>query len=65
MTHPTRDLMAPDTDPTEEELAAAAETARNLIAERRAVSDAWVAARLDEALRTLEAERRARTAGSA
>lgn len=44
-----RDLMAPDTEPTDEELAAVMDAARDLARQRRALSDAWVAARLEEA----------------
>lgn len=46
-----RDLMAPDTDPTDEELAAVMIAARDLAVQRRALSDAWIAARLEEATR--------------
>jgi len=44
-----RDLMAPDTEPTDEELALVMREARELAVQRRATSDAWVAARLKEA----------------
>jgi nitrogen fixation protein FixH len=44
-----RDLMAPDTEPTDEELALVMREARELAAERRLKSDAWVAARIEEA----------------
>lgn len=44
-----RDLMAPDTEPTDEELATVMEAARQLALQRRALSDAWIAARLEEA----------------
>ena len=46
-----RDLMAPDTDPTDEELAIVMLEARDLAVQRRALSDAWIAARLEEAAR--------------
>lgn len=46
-----RDLMAPDTDPTDEELAIVMLEARDLAMQRRAISDAWIAARLEEAAR--------------
>lgn len=46
-----RDLMAPDTEPTDEELALVMREARELAAERRLKSDAWVAARIEEANR--------------
>jgi len=45
----TRDLMAPDTEPTDEELATVMEAARLLALKRRALSDAWISARLEEA----------------
>ena len=44
-----RDLMAPDTEPTDEELALVMREARDLAVERRAKADAWVAAKLEEA----------------
>lgn len=44
-----RDLMAPDTEPTDEELALVMREARELAVARRATADAWVAARLKEA----------------
>jgi hypothetical protein len=44
-----RDLMAPDTEPTDEELALVMREARELAIQRRATADAWVAARLKEA----------------
>ena len=44
-----RDLMAPDTEPTDEELALVMREARDLAVQRRATADAWVAARLKEA----------------
>ena len=44
-----RDLMAPDTEPTDEELALVMREARDLAIQRRATADAWVAARLREA----------------
>lgn len=44
-----RDLMAPDTEPTDEELAIVMCAARDLAIQRRALSDAWIAARLEEA----------------
>jgi hypothetical protein len=46
-----RDLMAPDTEPTDEELAAVMIAARDIALQRRALSDAWIAARLEEATR--------------
>ena len=44
-----RDLMAPDTEPTDEELALVMREARELAVPERAKSDAWIAARLKEA----------------
>jgi hypothetical protein len=44
-----RDLMAPDTEPTDEELALVMREARDLAVERRAKADAWIAAKLKEA----------------
>jgi hypothetical protein len=44
-----RDLMAPDTEPTDEELARVMREARDLAVERRAMADAWIAAKLKEA----------------
>ncbi|MBK8254482.1 MAG: hypothetical protein IPK82_17670 [Polyangiaceae bacterium] len=38
--------MAPDTDPTDDELAAVMAAARDLAVQRRVLSDAWIAARL-------------------
>ena len=46
-----RDLMAPDTEPTDEELALVMREARELAMQRRAKADAWIAARLEEASR--------------
>jgi len=46
-----RDLMAPDTEPTDEELALVMREAKELAVERRAKSDASIAARLEEAAR--------------
>ncbi len=58
-----RDLMAPDTEPTDEELAAVMVAARDLAVQRRALSDAWIAARLEEAGRTARGYRTAREPG--
>jgi hypothetical protein len=41
--------MAPDTEPTDEELALVMREAREVAVQRRARADAWVAARLKEA----------------
>jgi len=46
-----RDLMAPDTEPTDEELALVMREARETAVRRRALADAWIAARLEEATR--------------
>ena len=46
-----RDLMAPDTEPTDEELALVMREAREAAVRRRAIADAWIAARLEEARR--------------
>ena len=46
---PPRDPMAPDTEPTDEELRAVMIAARDAAVRREALSDAWVAARLAEA----------------
>ena len=46
-----RDLMAPDTEPTDEELALVMREAKELAVARRAKSDAWIAAQLEEATR--------------
>jgi hypothetical protein len=58
-----RDLMAPDTEPTDEELALVMRAARDLAIQRRALSDAWIAARLEEARRIVR-ENRARLASA-
>jgi len=55
-----RDLMAPDTEPTDEELALVMREARELAVQRRAKSDAWIAARLEEAARFARENTRAR-----
>ncbi len=49
-----RDLMAPDTEPTDEELALVMREARDRAIERHALSDAWIKARLEEASRFAE-----------
>jgi hypothetical protein len=56
-----RDLMAPDTDPTDEELAVVMDAARDLAMQRRALSDAWIAARLEEAAKQARDHRTAPT----
>jgi nitrogen fixation protein FixH len=55
-----RDLMAPDTEPTDEELALVMREARELAVQERAKSDAWIAARLEEAARYARENTRAR-----
>jgi hypothetical protein len=52
--------MAPDTEPTDEELELVMREARDLAIERGKVSDAWVAARLEEAARYAREHRRPR-----
>ena len=57
-----RDLMAPDTEPTDEELHAVMVAARDEAVRLRAVSDAWIADRLAEGAARLakdKAERKA------
>jgi len=56
----SRDLMAPDTEPTDEELALVMREARDLAVQRRALADAWVAARLKEASTFARANTQAR-----
>ena len=58
---PLRDLMAPDTEPTDEELALVMREARDLAVQRRAKADAWIAARLKEATVYAETHSRPRT----
>ncbi|MFO0950826.1 MAG: hypothetical protein U0835_06655 [Isosphaeraceae bacterium] len=58
----TRDLMAPDTDPTDEELEAATRTAAEIVRARKAISDAWVAAKIEEATRQVRERRERREA---
>lgn len=45
----TRDLMAPDTDPTDEELESVARTALEIAMERKANYDNWVTTALEQA----------------
>jgi hypothetical protein len=54
----TRDLMAPDTEPTDEELALVMREAREVAVARRAKADAWIAAKLKEASEFAEANSR-------
>ena len=60
---PPRDLMAPGTEPTDEELAAVMRAAREDAVRLEAVSDAWVADRLAEATAFARAHRRRRGPG--
>ena len=53
----TRDLMAPDTEPTDEELAIVMCAARDLAIQRRALSEAWIAARLAEVAKSARENR--------
>lgn len=46
---PPRDLMAPDTEPTDEELAIVMREARDLAIERRVIADEWIADQLRQA----------------
>ena len=57
-----RDLMAPDTEPTDEELHAVMLAARDAALERKKHADAWTAARLAEAAAVAEAVNRRRQA---
>ncbi|NNJ28004.1 hypothetical protein [Alienimonas chondri] len=52
--------MAPDTEPTDEELHAVMVAARDAAVRREAISDAWTAARLAEAAAAVVADRAAR-----
>ena len=57
---PGRDLMAPDTEPTDEELHAVMVAACEAAMERKKLSDAWTAARLTEAAAAIAADRERR-----
>ena len=52
-----RDLMAPDTEPTDEELAIVMCAAKDLAIQRRALSEAWIAARLAEVAKSARENR--------
>lgn len=52
--------MAPDTEPTDEELALVMREARELAVERRAKVDAWISARLRDAARFAQENTRGR-----
>ena len=62
---PRRDLMAPNAEPTDEELHAVMVAARDTAVRREAISNAWTAARLAEAAAVAAAVNRRRgvTAG--
>ena len=62
---PPRDLMAPDTEPTDAELRAVMVAARDAAVRREAISDAWTAARLAEAAAVAAAVNRRRGAPTA
>jgi hypothetical protein len=53
--------MAPDTEPTDEELALVMREARDVAVQRRAKADAWIAARLKEAALYAETHSQPRT----
>ncbi len=48
-----RDLMAPDTDPTDEELHLVMHEALNLALERKQLSDAWMRQRLNDEVKSI------------
>lgn len=52
--------MAPDTDPTDEELELVMNAALAPVIQRRAISDAWIAARLEEASLFAQSQRQPR-----
>ena len=52
----SRDLMTPDTEPTDEELHAVMVAARDAAAERKKLTDEWTAARPDEARAAVAAD---------
>jgi hypothetical protein len=56
-----RDIMAPDTEPTDEELGTVMRAARDIAIARGALGDAWIAERLEEATRYAEEHARPRT----
>ena len=58
---PLRDLMAPDAEPTDEELALVMREARDLAVQRRAEADAWIAAKLKEATLYAQTHSQSRT----
>lgn len=58
-----RDLMSPETEPTDEELALVMRAARDAAVQRRAKADAWIAARLTEASRLAQGQAQAPASG--
>jgi hypothetical protein len=62
MAETRRDLMAPDSEPTDEELAIVMREALELAMVRKAASDEWMRKKLAEAVR--EALARPRSAGT-
>ena len=54
-----RDIMAPDTEPTDEELAVVMREARDLALQRKAEADEWMRKQLEQALREASARTRA------
>jgi hypothetical protein len=57
----SRDLMAPDTEPTDEELALVMREARDVAIARRAQADAWISTKLKEASEFARANSRRRS----
>lgn len=53
-----RDLMAPDTEPTDEELQTVMREARDLAMQRKAESDLWLSRELERAVREARARPR-------
>ncbi len=51
MTQPRRQIMAPDSEPTDEELAEVMCAARDVAMERKVASDEWMRQKLAEAVR--------------
>jgi hypothetical protein len=45
----SRDVMAPENEPTDDELALVMREAREVAVQRRSRADAWIASRLEEA----------------
>ncbi|MFH5802659.1 hypothetical protein [Alienimonas sp. DA493] len=55
-----RDLMAPETEPTDDELQTVMVAARDAAMERKKQADAWTAARLAEAAAAIRIDRERR-----